>query len=107
MRRGKTVKLTDKEVRDLVPPASGNRISYDSEIRGFGIRVTVKGARSFILNYYVAGIERRLAIGSYPAGSVAAARSRAKELRREGDNGKDPRAARTPAEPTKTVADVL
>jgi len=107
MRRGKTVKLTDKEVRDLVPPASGNRISYDSEIRGFGARVTCKGARSFILNYYTGGIERRLTIGSYPAWSVAAARNRAKELRREVDNGKDPMAARTPAEPTKTVADVL
>ena len=107
MRRGKTVKLTDKEVRELVPPASGNRITYDSEIRGFGARVTCKGARSFVLNYYAAGVERRLTIGSYPAWSVAAARNRAKELRREVDNGKDPMAARTPAEPTKTVADVL
>jgi integrase len=107
MARGKTVKLTDKEVRELVPPASGNRISYDSEIKGFGARITCKGARSFILNYYAAGVERRLTIGSYPAWTIAAARSRAKELRREVDNGKDPLAARTPIEPTKTVADVL
>jgi integrase len=107
MRRGTSVKLTDRIVRDLVPPATGNRICYDSEIKGFGARITAKTARSLILNYYIGGIERRLTIGSYPAWSVAAARARAKELRREVDNGNDPMVARRPVEPRKTVADVL
>jgi integrase len=107
MARGKTVKLTDRIVRDLEPPTKGNRITYDTEIKGFGIRATYRGARSFILNYHAAGTERRLTIGSYPAWSVTAARNRAKELRREVDNGGDPLAARAPAEPTKTVSDVL
>jgi integrase len=107
MARGTTVRLTDRIVRDLPPPTTGNRITYDAEIKGFGARITVKGARSFILNFYVAGVERRLTIGSYPAWSVATARARARELRREVDNGKDPMAARKPPEQKRTVADVL
>ena len=103
-RHGTSVKLTDKLIRNLDPPVTGNRLFYDSEIRGFALRVTARGARSFVLNYYAAGVERRLTIGSYPAWSVTAARNRAKELRREVDNGNDPMAK---VEPTKTVAEVL
>jgi integrase len=104
MARGNTVKLTDRLVRELDPPTTGNKIVYDSEITGFGIRTTRKGAKSFVLNYYAAGFERRLTIGSYPAWPVAKARGRAKELRREVDNGGDPMAT---VEPDKTVAEVL
>src|SRR6516162_7147644 len=103
-RHGTSVKLTDKIIRGLAPPAAGNRLFYDSEIRGFALRVTARDARSFVLNYYASGVERRLTIGSYPAWSVAAARNRAKKLRREVDNGGDPMAT---VEPHKTVAEVL
>jgi len=106
-RHGTSVKLTDKIIRSLEPPVTGNRLFYDSEIPGFALRVTARGARAFVLNYYADGVERRLTLGRYPAWSVAAARNRAKELRREVDNGGDPLAARAPPEPTKTVGDVL
>jgi integrase len=104
MARGKTVKLTDKFIRGLEPPTTGNKIHYDSEITGFGVRTTRRGARSFVLNYHANGVERRLTIGSYPAWPVAKARNRAKELRREVDNGNDPMAK---VEPSKTVGEVL
>ena len=103
-RHGTNVKLTDKIIRSLEPPVTGNRLFYDSEIPGFALRVTRRGARSFVLNYYASGAERRLTIGSYPAWPVAKARERAKELRREVDNGSDPMAK---VEPSKTVAEVL
>jgi integrase len=103
-RHGTNVKLTDKIIRGLDPPVTGNRLFYDSEIPGFALRVTARAARSFVLNYYASGAERRLTIGSYPAWSVTAARHRAKELRREVDNGNDPMAK---VEPSKTVAEVL
>ena len=88
-RHGTNVKLTDKIIRSLEPPVNGNRLYYDSEVPGFALRVTARAARSFVLNYYASGAERRLTIGSYPAWSVAAARHRAKELRREVDNGRN------------------
>ena len=83
-------RLTDKLVKDLQPPANGNRITYDSDVKGFGVRITSAGARAFVLNYRAAGRERRLTIGSLPDWSVSAARDRAKQLKRDVDNGGDP-----------------
>lgn len=83
-------KITDRLLRSLPAPASGNRITYDVEVAGFGIRITAAGAKAFVLNYRLAGRERRYTIGSYPDWSVAAARERAKELKRAVDLGEDP-----------------
>jgi hypothetical protein len=33
-------KLSDKTVTELIVPAKGNKIYYDSEVKGFGCRVT-------------------------------------------------------------------
>ena len=57
---------------------------------GFGLRITSTGARAFVLNYRVDGRERRLTIGTWPTWNATAARERAKELRREIDQGHDP-----------------
>ncbi len=81
-------KLTDSTVRALQVPPSGNRITYEGN--GFGVRITAAGARAFVLNYRVDGRERRITIGSYPAWSVAAARTQAAKLRQQADLGKDP-----------------
>jgi integrase len=85
-------KLTDKLVRALERPAAGNKIHYDSEVKGFGCRVTAAGAIAFVVNYRrrADGLERRYTIGSYPSWSVAAAREKAKELKRHIDGGGDP-----------------
>jgi integrase len=87
-----TTKLTDRDIRKLSVPATGNRITYDTEVKGFGIRVTAGGNRSFILNYRREddGRERRATIGAFPTWEVAAARAEAKRLRREIDGGGDP-----------------
>jgi integrase len=85
-------RLTDQVVRQLPPPATGNRITYDSDVPGFGCRVTAQGARSFVLNYRrkADGVERRYTIGSWPAWKTATAREEAKRLRRAVDGGADP-----------------
>ena len=44
-------KLTDKIVRTLPVPDKGNRITYDTDVLGFGARVTAAGAIAFVLNY--------------------------------------------------------
>ncbi|NTB98307.1 tyrosine-type recombinase/integrase [Agrobacterium tumefaciens] len=74
----------DKAVLDgAEPPAKGNKIIYDTEVAGFGLRITAAGSRSFILNYRTtSGIERRYTIGKYPEWKLAAAREAAKELKR-------------------------
>ena len=86
-------RITDKMVKDLEPPAAGNRITYDDKIKGFGIRITVAGTKVFIFNYRVKGNrrERRYTIGGYPKPwTVQRARKKAEDLKRDVDNGKDP-----------------
>ena len=83
-------RLTDGIVRALPTPVTGNRISYDLEVKGFGVRTTAAGAKSFVLNYRAGGRERRYTIGSVPDWTVRAAREKAKELKRRVDNGGDP-----------------
>jgi integrase len=87
-------KLTDREVRSLAAPAMGNRIEYDTAVKGFGARVTAAGAKSFVLNYRAGGRERRITIGSFPDWSATAAREQAKVLKRRIDAGEDPMGAR-------------
>jgi hypothetical protein len=72
-------KLTDKLVRALPSPARGNAITYDSETTGFGVRVTMAGAKSFVINYRTDGLERRMTIGSYSTWTTAAARDEARD----------------------------
>ena len=85
------MKLTDAVVKKLPPPVSGNKVHYDDNVPGFGVRVTAAGARSFVLNYVTkAGRERRLTIGSFPDWTAGAARTEAKETRKRIDLGQDP-----------------
>jgi integrase len=102
-----TDKLTDASVRRLEPPASGARITYDAEVRGFGVRTTANGARSFVLNYRTrGGRERRLTIGSWPDWSVAAAREEARRHKRAIDQGGDPLGEIEEERTAPTVADM-
>jgi integrase len=82
--------LSNKLVKTLTRPQQGNRIVYDTQIPGFGVRLTAGGAISFVLNYYIHGRERRLTVGKYPEWSVIAARNRALELRKKISDGIDP-----------------
>lgn len=86
----RTQRISDKFVKALEPPDKPNRIYYDTEVKGFGIRITRAGKKAFVLNYYSKGRERRITIGPYPEWSVTAARMRASELRRSVDAGNDP-----------------
>ena len=93
-------------VKSLAPPASGNRIVYDEEVKGFGVRITKAGAKAFILNYRAGGRERRITIGSHPDWKVGAAREYAKELKKRIDRGEDPMGERHEERAAPTVADL-
>lgn len=101
-----TEKLSDKAVKSLPIPAAGNRITYDTVVRGFGVRTTSAGAQSFVLNYRASGRERRITIGSFPDWSVAAARDRAAALKRQVDDGADPMAERHTERAAPTMNDL-
>ena len=86
----KRLRLNDKTVREQIPEEDRDYQVFDTEIRGLSIRILRSGARSFVLDYRFAGRQRRMAIGRWPEWSVTAARERARELRRQIDEGSDP-----------------
>ena len=54
------MKITKRAV-DAMQPGPAIRIAWDNEIKGFGVRITPAGVRSFVLRYRnTAGPHRQL-----------------------------------------------
>jgi integrase len=101
-------RLTDAIVKRLPRPPTGNRIHYDSDVKGFGARVTAAGARAFVLTYRThSGRQRRYTIGSFPDWQTAAAREEARRLKRDIDGGGDPLADLAAERGAPTGADLI
>jgi integrase len=83
-------------------------IYYDADTKGFGLRVTRAGAKSFILNYRADGIERRYTIGTFrDPWRVAHARREALRLKKLVDQGEDPQGNRKERRTSPTVKDLI
>jgi integrase len=82
--------ITQSLIDRLESPDIGNSIVYDTKIRGFGVRITSAGVKSFVLNYRIRGRERRYTIGRCEDFNVTAARAEAEELRGKIAIGDDP-----------------
>lgn len=102
------LRLTDAIIKTLPAPKSGNVITKDATVRGFGIRITAAGARSFVINYRrkLDGRERRYTIGSFPDWGTTAAREEAKRLKRAIDGGADPVGEQEENRAAATMADL-
>jgi integrase len=96
-------------VRDVMAPAHGALTYWDNDpkVSGFGLRVYAGGSKSFFLNYWLDGRERRYTIGPYPRWSVSGARERAKELRTLVDRGHDPAGAKRERRESPTIQDLI
>ena len=79
--------LTDSKIKSLKPSATRYEIW---EGNGFGVRVTPKGAKSFVFVYHHEGRSRRLTLGVYPALSLADARAKLAEANTDLQKGIDP-----------------
>ena len=69
-----TVRLTKAHVERLHTPTRGQVFLRDSELKGFLVRVTSGGTKSFCLEKRIKGRKFRRKIGSYPDMSVERAR---------------------------------
>ena len=100
--------LSDSIVKRLPLPAHHDVTTKDTLVRGFGIRVTAAGARSFTLNYRrkADGRQRRLTIGTFPDWTTVQAREEAKRLKRAIDNGGDPVGEQEGIRTAPTIADL-
>lgn len=89
-----TLRLTDAAVKKLKIPETGRTEYWDSHTRGFGLRVSASGVRSWVLitRSLQAGEwkQQRVTLGTYPALSLAEARGKATEAKAAAKTGTDP-----------------
>lgn len=74
-------KLTGRFIASITPPQSGCRIHWDDTLKGFGVRVSSGGAKTFIVSYRtVSGRRRSMSIGRCTVLPAGRARLRAREI---------------------------
>ncbi len=88
------IKLTKTAVEALKAPSQGYAIHWDSDMPGFGVRVTSGGVKSYILQARIRGREKRITMARCNDISADTARKRAMQLRGEISGGGDPVARR-------------
>src|SRR5712692_719725 len=94
-------KITKRSVDALKAAADGaEAVLWDSELKGFGVRVQRGGAKSYVLHYRVGTGRgaplRKLTIGRHGSPwTPETARTEAKQLLAVVAQGKDPAAARS------------
>lgn len=86
----KRVKLTKTTVAKAEPDADKPRLIWDSELRGFGLRVSPGGAKSYVMQRRAGNKERRVTIGRADDMTPESARKKAMKLATEFAEGLDP-----------------
>ena len=85
-------RITKRTVDSLIPDGR-DLFVWDTEIRGFGLKVTASGAKVFIYQFRLGGrgtSTQRIKIGNYGAWTPDEARVEAKAIERLVDQGIDP-----------------
>jgi Arm DNA-binding domain len=84
-------KITKRAVDALQSMSGRDVFIWDSELRGFGVRVKPSGVRTFLIQYRnVEGRTRRLVLGQYGALTPENARDLAREKLAGVAKGEDP-----------------
>lgn len=88
------MKITKSLVEHTRAPQTSQKFIRDDELKGFALRVTASGAKSFVWEGRVKGRTRRFTLGPYPALTVVAARHKALTAKAAVTDGRDPSAER-------------
>ena len=99
-------KLT-KRLVDATAPSPQEVFLWDSEVKGFGLRVKPSGSKAFVLKYRVGPRTKRLTIGKIGSPyTVEEARRAAADLLRAVRDGRDPGEEKRERLAAETVADL-
>lgn len=100
------LKLTARNVDSIKPPATGRTDYWDTDPKGFGLRVSESGRKTWMTMYRVDGVQRRLTLGTYPALSLAGARQKAKDAMQDVSKGVDPSAVKKAGRKAETFKEL-
>ena len=100
------MKITIRSI-ETIKPADRDVFVWDGELAGFGLRVKPSGVKSYVIQYRNKHNEsRRLTVGRYGVLSPEAARTKAKKLFADIQDGADPVRERKEAREAETVAEL-
>lgn len=86
-----SIKLTTKVVREFsLPPDRDDDTLFDTDVKGFGVRLRKGGSRKFVFVYKLSSKQRRMGLGATSARSVDDARKAAGKLHARVIDGQDP-----------------
>jgi integrase len=97
------ITLTDRFVAGVKPSGNGDKDYPDRLVCGLRLRVFASGIKGWAFRYAASDRHARLALGTYPAVSLAQARTKALEARAAVEAGRDP----SLTDPGMTVADLV
>jgi hypothetical protein len=104
-------RLNQRKVDSAAPPPASKRqvFHWDTELRGFGLRVNSTGSKAFVLQTRSAGGGKspRIVIGNYPDLTLSEARIRCRELLGKIAQGGDPFAERRSRRGEPTLGDYI
>ena len=89
-------KINKGAVDGAETPATGQAFIWDTEIKGFALRITSGGTKTFIVQKRIGGKDRRVTLGRYPEITAEQARKLALAHIGEIASGGDPIAQRPP-----------
>lgn len=100
-----------KKVVDREAPTDKDRIVWDADLPGFGLRIRPGGSKTFIAQYRSdrgrSGATRRFTIGRYGVLTVDEARQEAKKILASVAQGNDPSSARLAKRREMTVSQLI
>jgi integrase len=98
-------RLTKRLIDALAPRGDGDLFVWDGELKGFGVRMKPSGAASFLVQYRTRHSRtRRLAFAKVKTLTPEEARTKARRLLAEAQDGGDPSAQRHESREALTVA---
>jgi integrase len=88
-------KINKRFVDSAMPPAEGDTKIWDIELRGFMLRISQSGRKTYCVKYRVGGVQRWMTIGEHGLPwTPEEARNRAREVISEAKKGNDLSASR-------------
>ncbi len=89
-------KLTKEAIQRLrMPEGQSEHTVWDTELKGFGVRLRDGGSRNFIVKFRVGGRSRQVTLGPASSEGLASARSAAAKALQDAKAGDDPQAAKS------------
>lgn len=104
------MKLIKRNI-DVLPIPAKERVIYDDELSGFGLRVSTEGKKVFVAHYRVgggrSGRQRKVTIGVYGKITADEARTKAKEILANAHLGEDFAHQRDKVRSSQTVSQLI